>query len=90
MTGRTFAQDPEGGAPVEELDCRGLLCPLPVYLASRALLRLDPGARLRVVCTDPGSLADFPALAAQGGHELISSHEAEGTQTFVLRKGAGR
>jgi tRNA 2-thiouridine synthesizing protein A len=90
MTDRTFAQDPEAGPPVEVLDCSGLLCPLPVYLASRALLRLDPGVRLRVVCTDPGSLADFPALAAQGGHELISAHEAEGIQTFVLRKGAGR
>ena len=90
MTDRTFAQDSEGSGTVEVLDCSGLLCPLPVYLASRALIRLDPGARLRVVCTDPGSLADFPALAAQAGHELISAHEAEGTQTFVLRKGAGR
>lgn len=90
MTEGTIAQNPDGGASVEVLDCTGLLCPLPIYLASRALLRLGLGDRLRVVCTDPGSLADFPALAAQAGHELISAQEAGGTQTFVLRKGGGR
>jgi len=90
MTDGTIAQNPDEGASVEVLDCTGLLCPLPIYLASRALLRLGPGERLRVVCTDPGSLADFPALATQTGHELISAQEAGGTQTFVLRKGGGR
>jgi tRNA 2-thiouridine synthesizing protein A len=48
-----------------ELDCRGLLCPLPVYRTSQALGRLKAGQVLRVECTDPGSLADFPALARQ-------------------------
>ncbi len=69
-----------------ELDCRGLLCPLPVYQASQALARLRPGQALRVVCTDPGSLADFPALARQRGLLLLSAEERDGVQTFRLLK----
>ena len=72
-----------------ELDCRGLLCPLPVYQASRAIDRLLPGQVLRVECTDPGSLADFPALARQRGLTLLSAKEHEGVQVFRLRKEQG-
>ncbi len=69
-----------------ELDCRGLLCPLPVYKASQALARLRPGQALRVTCTDPGSLADFPALARQRGLLLLEAGEQGGVQVFRLLK----
>lgn len=78
------------GAPLTadaELDCRGLLCPLPVYKTARALERLQAGQILRVECTDPGSLADFPALARQRGDALVRTLEENGTQVFYLRKG---
>jgi tRNA 2-thiouridine synthesizing protein A len=68
-----------------ELDCKGLLCPLPVYRTSQALGRLRSGQVLRVECTDPGSLADFPALARQRGLTLLSSAESDGVQVFLLR-----
>lgn len=68
------------------LDCRGLLCPLPVYKASQAIGRLQPGQVLRVECTDPGSLKDFPALARQRGLALLSAEERDGVQVFRLRK----
>ncbi len=71
-----------------ELDCKGLLCPLPVYKTGQALKRLTPGQVLRVECTDPGSLADFPALARQRGDTLLSASEERGVQVFYLRKGA--
>ncbi len=76
---------PFGTAKVE-LDCRGLLCPLPVYRASQALDRLEPGQVLRVQCTDPGSLADFPAFARQRNLTLLSAAEQDGVQIFELRK----
>jgi len=69
-----------------ELDCKGLLCPLPVYRTSQALDRLGAGQILRVECTDPGSLADFPALARQRGLTLLSAAERDGVQVFHLRK----
>ncbi len=71
-----------------DLDCRELLCPLPVYRANQAMARLAPGQVLRVECTDPGSLADFPAFARQRGHTLLASEEQSGVQVFYLRKEA--
>jgi len=71
-----------------ELDCKGLLCPLPVYRTSQAMGRLAPGQVLKVECTDPGSLADFPAFARQRGHALLSASALDGVQVFYLRKEA--
>jgi tRNA 2-thiouridine synthesizing protein A len=84
---RPGAQIAPAGADVE-LDCKGLLCPLPVYRTSQALNRLKSGQVLRVECTDPGSLADFPALARQRGLTLLLSEERGGVQVFRLRKEA--
>ena len=73
-------------AAARSLDCSGLLCPLPVFKASVALKGLAAGEVLELICTDPGSLADIPALARQTGHELLRTVEAGDTQTFWLRK----
>ena len=68
-----------------ELDCKGLLCPLPAYKTTLALARLRPGQVLRVECTDPGSLADIPALARQKRWDLLTVAERDGVQIFVIR-----
>lgn len=73
-----------------ELDCKGLLCPLPVFRTSQALERLPMGQVLKIECTDPGSLADFPALARQRGHTLLSVEAGDGVQIFYIRKEAPR
>ncbi len=71
-----------------ELDCRGLLCPLPVYQASKAMGKLAQGQVLKVECTDPGSLADFPALARQRGWTLLAAEARGEVQVFWLRREA--
>lgn len=68
------------------LDCKGLLCPLPVYRASQAMGKLSVGHVLRVECTDPGSIPDFKAFARQQGHKLLSAEERDGVQVFHIRK----
>jgi tRNA 2-thiouridine synthesizing protein A len=70
------------------LDCTDLLCPLPVYKAGVALDRLEDGETLRLICTDPGSLEDVPAMARQRGDTLLSTDRNGGRQVFVLRKGS--
>lgn len=72
---------------VEELDCSGLLCPLPVYQAGIVLERLGEGDRLRLITTDPGALQDIPAMTRQRGDQLISIDEADGRQIFIVQKG---
>lgn len=69
------------------LDCSGLLCPLPVYKAALELEKLEQGQVLKLICTDPGSLEDVPALTRQRGDTLLAAEEHDGTQVFWLEKG---
>lgn len=70
-----------------ELDCAGLLCPLPVYKAALALAKLETGDRLRLLTTDPGALEDIPAMARQRGDTVLSVETEDGRQTFLIQKG---
>jgi tRNA 2-thiouridine synthesizing protein A len=70
----------------KELDVRGLNCPLPILRTRQALKAIEAGGVLKVTSTDPGSLRDFEAFAAQTGNELIETVHSEGEYVFVLRK----
>lgn len=75
-------------AAVDELDARGLACPLPLLKAKRALNALSPGGLLRVLATDTGSVRDFRVFCEQSGHALLESAEADGVYIFLMRKRA--
>ncbi len=70
----------------QELDARGLNCPLPILRAKKALNDLTSGQVLRILATDPGSVKDFEAFAQQTGNELLESTEKDGEFHFLLRK----
>ncbi len=70
----------------QELDARGLNCPLPILRAKKALNELSGGQVLRIMATDPGSVKDFEAFAQQTGNELLDSRESGGEFHFLLRK----
>ena len=70
----------------EQIDVRGMLCPLPVLKARKRLKSLDNGALLKVLASDPAAVIDFPHFCNEAGHELVSSHEDDGVLTFVIRK----
>jgi tRNA 2-thiouridine synthesizing protein A len=71
------------------LDATGLLCPLPVLKARRALKPLAPGAVLEVLATDPGAVKDFAHFCETTGCELLeSSEQPGGLLRFRLRKPA--
>ena len=71
------------------LDATGLICPLPVLKARRALKPLAPGAVLEVLATDPGATKDFAHFCETTGCELLaSSEEPGGILRFRLRKPA--
>jgi tRNA 2-thiouridine synthesizing protein A len=69
-----------------ELDATGLVCPMPVLKANRALRALPVGGRLRVLASDPAAEKDFPAYCAQTGHVLESSGRDGDSFVFLLRK----
>ncbi len=70
----------------QELDARGLNCPLPILRAKKALNDLGDGQVLRIMATDPGSVKDFEAFAQQTGNTLLDSTENNGEFHFLLRK----
>jgi tRNA 2-thiouridine synthesizing protein A len=70
----------------QELDARGLNCPLPILRAKKALNDLTGGQVLRIIATDPGSVKDFQAFAKQTGNELMESGEGNGEFTFLIKK----
>ncbi len=76
---------------VSELDVRGLICPLPVLRARKALGGLIPGELLRVYCTDPAAAADFPAFCQAAGHTLVESTRDDSGEDpelcFLIRRG---
>lgn len=81
----THTQRPEAATT---LDTSGLLCPLPVYKAAMALGGLEEGQVLQLICTDPGSLEDIPAMARQRGDSLVAVEERGGAQLFWIAKGS--
>jgi tRNA 2-thiouridine synthesizing protein A len=72
----------------EELDARGLNCPLPILRAKKAINGLEAGEVLKIVATDPGSVKDFEAFCKQTGNELVSTAEDGGEYTFFIKKSA--
>ena len=71
----------------QDLDARGLNCPLPILRAKKALNTLTTGQTLRIVATDPGSVKDFAAFAKQTGNQLLESSESNGEYTYLRKKG---
>lgn len=70
----------------QELDTRGLICPLPILRTKQSLSRMSSGQILKIVATDPGSVIDFQVFAEQTGNELLSLSEATGEFIFILKK----
>lgn len=73
----------------DEIDARGLLCPLPVLRLRKVLLATAPGARVRLVATDPMAAVDVPHFCAQSGHVMIDSRRlADGALEFTVERGS--
>jgi tRNA 2-thiouridine synthesizing protein A len=70
----------------EDLDTLGLLCPLPVLKAAKRMRALPSGAVLRIQADDPAAVIDVPHFCSEQGYELVSSDDADGVQTYVIRK----
>lgn len=66
----------------QEVDARGMNCPLPILKAKKALAHMASGQVLKVLATDPGSLRDFQAFSRQTGNELLGQ-ETSPQQEFI-------
>ncbi|MCF6766955.1 sulfurtransferase TusA family protein [Thiotrichales bacterium 19S11-10] len=67
-----------------ELDARRLLCPMPVIKTQNQIKQMEKGQKLKVICTDPGSLEDIPAWCRVHGHRVIQTEEQDFEIIFVI------
>lgn len=74
----------------DEIDARGLLCPLPVLRARKRLLALSEGGVLRVLADDPAAVVDMPHFCAEAGHSLLSAIPEGSATSYLIRRGPRR
>lgn len=70
----------------QELDCKGLNCPLPILKTKKQVDTMDVGQVLKMEATDPGSINDMNAWSRRTGHELLSHSLDDGIYTFFIKK----
>ena len=70
----------------QELDARGLNCPLPILRTKKAIAGMKSGEVLKVMATDPGSVKDLEAFCKQTGNELLGSQSEDKDLLFFIRK----
>jgi len=70
-----------------ELDARRLLCPMPVIRLQDFINKQAAGSRVRVTCTDPGTLNDIPAWCRINGHTVLTTEQLDHEYIFLVEKG---
>ena len=70
----------------QELDCKGMNCPLPILKTKKQMDAMQSGKVLKMVSTDPGSINDMQAFTRRTGHELLESISEDGNYIFLVRK----
>lgn len=70
-----------------DIDAEGLLCPLPVLRAGKALRAMAPGEVLRLRATDPAAVVDVPHFCRERGHALLRSEDHGATTHYFIKKG---
>ena len=71
---------------LQQVDARGLSCPMPIVKTAQAMKTVPPGRLIEVLATDPGSVKDFAAWSRTTGNELIEMSVDDGVYRFVLRR----
>tara|TARA_B100001094_G_scaffold261290_1_gene262039 strand:- start:410 stop:655 length:246 start_codon:yes stop_codon:yes gene_type:complete len=71
------------------LDLLGFLCPIPVHETRRVLKSCEKGDKIEVICDDPETLHDIPALCDRLGVVLESVREESGEFRFIISNVTG-
>ena len=70
--------------PVDlELDCRGLLCPLPVIELGKRYAEVPVGGLVALLADDVAARTDVPAWCRMRGQEFVGE---DGTGRYVVRR----
>lgn len=74
-------------APDLELDCREMLCPMPVIELARHHSHVAVGGVVGVVTRDVAARTDVPAWCRMRGHEYVGEDVADdGSPRHLVRR----
>lgn len=68
-----------------EIDCEGLLCPLPVLRARKRLLAMAAGQVLCIRASDPMAAVDLPHFCAEAGHAFLGVEKQGTVSRYFIR-----
>ena len=68
------------------LDCKGLLCPMPIVKLAKAVKEMDLGQVILLEATDPGAVPDVVAWSKNTGHPLLSQDKVGPVMRFWIQK----
>jgi len=69
---------------IRRINLIGFLCPIPVHETRRVLKECDDGEIIEVLCDDPETLHDIPALCDRLGVILERVEEEDGEFKFII------
>ncbi len=65
-----------------ELDCRGMLCPLPVIELAKRIGDVEVADTIVVLADDPAAATDIPAWCRMREQELVEAADGR----YVIRR----
>jgi tRNA 2-thiouridine synthesizing protein A len=73
--------------PDLELDCRDLVCPLPVIELARRIGEVEVGQVVAVLADDAAARVDVPAWCRMRGQEYVGEQTADDeTPAYLVRR----
>jgi len=79
--------EPVDGHHAEEVvDARGLSCPMPVLELAKAIGRVEVGARVRLLATDPTAKVDVPIWCRMQRQRLHSQELDDNVWRFEVER----
>lgn len=73
---------------VSKLDCRGMVCPLPVVHLAQRVKEVDLGDEVDFLADDLSCVQDLPAWCGITGNELVSLKSEAGIVHAVIKRTA--
>jgi tRNA 2-thiouridine synthesizing protein A len=70
----------------ETLDCKGLMCPMPIVKLAKKMKELPVGKVLELISDDIGSKEDIPAWCKRTGNQLLESRDEKGVFYYYIKR----
>ena len=70
----------------ETLDCKGLMCPMPIVKLAKKMKEIQVGKVLEMISDDIGSKEDVPAWCKRTNNQLVEMKEDKGVFYYYIKR----